>query len=42
MLDPEAVNRRAFADQARMIESYGGLDALRALPSFNHTPVENV
>lgn len=42
ILDPEVVNRRAFEDQARMIESYGGIDALRALPSFNHTPLENV
>jgi len=40
MLDPEAVNRRAFADQARRIEALGGIDALRAMPSFNHTPLE--
>lgn len=40
VLDPEAVNRRAFADQARMIEKLGGIEAIRALPSFNHTPIE--
>jgi len=40
MLDPEAVNRQAFADQARMIEALGGIDALRAMPSFNHTPLD--
>ena len=40
MLDPEAVNRMAFADQAKMIESLGGMEAIRALPSFNHTPLE--
>ncbi len=40
MLDPEAVNRQAFADRARMIDALGGVDALRAMPSFNHTPLE--
>ncbi len=39
--DPEAVNRRAFADQAAMIEQLGGLDAIRAVPSFNHTPLDS-
>jgi choline-sulfatase len=37
--DPEAVNRRAFADQAAMVEKLGGIDAIRAMASFNHTPV---
>ena len=41
MLDPEAVNRQAFADQARLIEALGGIDALRAMPSFNHTPLQD-
>ena len=41
ILDPEAVNHQAFADQARMIESLGGMDAIRALPSFNHTPLDD-
>lgn len=40
ILDPEAINRRAFEDQARMIESLGGIEAIRAMPSFNHTPLE--
>ncbi len=40
MLDPEAVNREAFADQAAMIDALGGLDTIRALPSFNHTPLD--
>jgi len=40
ILDPERVNRQAFADQAGMIERLGGLDAIRALPSFNHTPLD--
>ncbi len=41
ILDPEAVNREAFADQARMIERLGGLAEISALPSFNHTPIES-
>ena len=41
ILDPEEVNRRAFADQAKMIEKLGGLDEINALPSFNHTPLES-
>ena len=40
ILDPEEVNRQAFADQARKIEELGGLDAIRAMPSFNHTPLD--
>ena len=40
ILDPEAVNSRAFADQARMVEALGGMEAILALPSFNHTPLE--
>jgi choline-sulfatase len=40
ILDPEEVNRRAFADQAKMIEALGGIDAIRAMPSFNHTPID--
>ena len=39
IMDPEAVNRQAFEDQARMIESLGGIEAIRALPGFNHTPL---
>ena len=40
ILDPEEVNRQAFADQAQKIEELGGLEAIRNLPSFNHTPLE--
>jgi len=40
ILDPEQVNRQAFADQARMIERLGGIEAILAMPSFNHTPLE--
>jgi choline-sulfatase len=40
ILDPEAVNRQAFADQAKMIEALGGMEAILALPSFNHTPLD--
>ncbi len=40
ILDPEAVNRQAFEDQARMIEQLGGLEAIHAMKSFNHTPLD--
>ncbi len=40
ILDPEAINRQAFADQAQRIAQLGGLDAIREMPSFNHTPLE--
>ena len=40
IMDPEAVNSRAFADQARMIEALGGMEAIMAMQSFNHTPLE--
>jgi choline-sulfatase len=40
ILDPEEVNRQAFADQARMIDVLGGMEAILALPGFNHTPIE--
>ncbi len=39
ILDPEAANVQAFADQAAMLESYGEAEAVLAMPSFNHTPV---
>ena len=41
ILDPEEINRQAFSDQAKMIEALGGMDAILALPSFNHTPIES-
>ena len=40
ILDPEEINRQAFADQAQKIAELGGLDAIRNIPSFNHTPLE--
>lgn len=40
ILDPEEVNRQAFTEQAEMIESLGGMDAILAMPSFNHTPID--
>ena len=36
--DPEAVNSRCFADQARRIKNLGGVDACRDAYVFNHTP----
>ena len=39
ILDPEEVNAQAFSDQAALLETFGGRDAVLALPSFNHTPV---
>jgi len=41
ILDPEEVNRLAFDDQAKMVDRLGGMNAILALPSFNHTPVES-
>jgi choline-sulfatase len=40
ILDPQAVNELAFADQAKMIASLGGMEHILAMPSFNHTPLE--
>lgn len=40
-LDPEAVNARAFADQARLIEALGGRAKLEALPQWNYTPADS-
>ena len=39
ILDPEEVNAQAFADQAALIEDFGGAEAILAMPGFNHTPV---
>lgn len=38
-IDPESVNRDAFADQKMLIEKLGGVDVLMAMKSFGHTPV---
>ena len=40
ILDPEEVNRQAFIDQAKMIETLGGMEAILAMPGFNHTPID--
>jgi choline-sulfatase len=40
ILDPQAVNDLAFADQARMIKLLGGMENILAMPSFNHTPLD--
>mgnify|MGYP001545986791 FL=1 len=40
IIDPDQVNAQAFADQARRIRELGGRDAIRAMPGFDHTPVE--
>ena len=39
ILDPEAVNAEAFADQARLLEYLGGADKVLAMQGFNHTPI---
>lgn len=41
ILDPEAVNLRAFSAQKAVMERYGGVDAVRSMPNFNHTPVNS-
>ncbi len=40
VLDPEEVNAQAFADQAKLVEAYGGKEAIQSIPTFNHTPIE--
>lgn len=40
ILEPEEVNRQAFSDQLTMIEKLGGLEQIRAMQSFNHTPID--
>lgn len=40
ILDPEEVNRMAFSDQQKLTEHLGGLDKIKAMASFNHTPIE--
>lgn len=39
IVDPEAADRQAFADQARLVEIFGGLDGLVDAFRFDHTPV---
>lgn len=40
LVDPEAANKRAFADQAARIESLGGIQAVLNSGEFDFTPVE--
>lgn len=39
IVDPDAANRRAFADQQARIERLGGVEAILAHPDFNFTPL---
>ena len=39
IVDPEAVNRRVFADQRARIERLGGVEGILARDDFNFTPV---
>jgi hypothetical protein len=38
ILDPEAVNARAFADQERKIAKHGGPEAIKERGDFGYTP----
>jgi len=40
MVDVDEANERAFADQARRIEAFGGADAVRIWGDFGYTPLE--
>ena len=39
VVDPDAADRRAFADQEARIERLGGVEAILARPDFNFTPL---
>ena len=39
-VDPEVANDRAFSDQATLIETLGGFDAVLNSDEFDFTPVE--
>jgi len=39
IVDPEAINRRVFADQRARIEKLGGVEAVLSREDFNFTPV---
>ncbi|WP_299367062.1 sulfatase-like hydrolase/transferase [uncultured Tateyamaria sp.] len=41
LVDPEDANARAHADQARRIAALGGIDAIRAIPTFDYTPADS-
>ena len=40
IMDPEDVDQKAFDDQTAKIRALGGIDVIRNMQSFNHTPVE--
>ena len=40
-LDPEEVNERAHADQARRVQALGGRAALEARDQWNYTPADS-
>ncbi|MEL7542282.1 MAG: sulfatase-like hydrolase/transferase [Pseudomonadota bacterium] len=42
ILDPIAVNTRAFADQRERLEAWGGPEGIANLVRFNHTPVPDL
>lgn len=39
IVDPEHVDARAFADQARLVDHYGGREGIQRRRTFNYTPV---
>ena len=39
IVDPESVDRLAFADQQARIERLGGVEAILSRPDFNFTPL---
>jgi len=41
LVEPEAANKKAFADQASKIEELGGIEALMSSEQFDFTPVES-
>ena len=41
IMDPEAVNARAFADQARRVQDLGGTEAILAREMFDYTPADS-
>ncbi len=42
-LDPEAVNRKAFSDQQKLIDQYGGVDGIKKKMElyFDYTPISS-
>ncbi len=40
ILDPEEVNAQAIAEQSALLEQWGGVKDVLAMPGFNHTPID--